>query len=52
MTDVSATETPVAPAIPTVQPLRTAPADCRGRGVNSRRIATVTPNGDRAIASA
>jgi hypothetical protein len=52
MTDASATEIPDAPANPTVQPLRKAPAAGLGRGVNSRRIATMTPNGDRAIASA
>ena len=50
MTDASAMKTPGAVAIPTARPIRKAPAG--GGGVNSRRIATMTSNGDRAIASA
>lgn len=37
---------------PTAQPIRKASAADRGRGVNNRRIAPTTPNGDRAIGSA
>ena len=52
MTDASATKAAAATAIPTAQPARKAPAAARGRGVNSRRIATMTPNGDSAITNA
>ena len=43
---------PIATAIRRAQPIRKAPAAGLGWGLNSRRIATMTPNGDGAVMSA